>query len=536
MRLRGLRVLASKEVLWIAAAGILMCSAGLAADWPQWRGPSRNGIASDSPTLPNQWPAKGLAKLWESEAIPSDDYGGHGSVVAAAGRVYAGIVWHTDVPTETRAIDEFVMRDLGYQSTAGWPKESVEKLEKDRMTLDPKIIGEEFDKFVNDWLEKNLDAKKRQTCSGYVRTRLRLRGDAIPVEVYAKLLTVSKQRFANEAEMVQWVNQQDFSEKIKKEIIAAVPATMRIAEDVVLCLDLANGKTLWKCKSPGEATGRMASSTPCVIDGRVYALGSAKIYAVDASDGKLIWSAPLPAKGPASSPMVVDGVLVVNAGSLAGYDAVTGQSLWTQPKAGGGNSSPVALKSGEKTVVICNGRGILAGVDLKTGVVLWTTPAGGDCTPAIVNDMLAVQSNNPKVGIMAGRLTPAGFTQLWSIPYDPLRSQSSPIILDKHVYLMDDNFHFCFDLLTGKEVWKENVSGSTISSPALVDGKIFLVVNGGGRVVMLQPSPEKHIQLAKASTRALWVPSPAIADGKLLLRGKKGIICYSLTGDSASAN
>ena len=157
--------------------------------------------------------------------------------------------------------------------------------------------------------------------------------------------------------MVQWVNQQDFSEKIKKEIIAAVPPTLKVAEDVVLCIDLATGKTLWKYKAPGEATGRMASSTPCVAEGRVYALGSTHFYAVDATGGKLIWLAPLPARGPASSPMVVDGVLVFNAGKLAAFDAATGKPLWTQTKAGGGNSSPVAWKSGGKTVIICNGRG-----------------------------------------------------------------------------------------------------------------------------------------------------------------------------------
>lgn len=514
------------NVLFLAA---LLSGLALAGDWPQWRGPLRNGIVTDSPPLADQWPSKGLKKLWDSETIPSDEDGGHGSVVAAGARVYAAIVWHTDVPTETRAIDHLVMSDLGYQSVASWPKETVENLEKTRLSLDPNLKGEEFDKFVEAWLEKNLDFKKRQTTAGYVRSRLARRGDAFPLEVYAKLLTVSKKRFPNEAALVQWLNEQNFSEKIKKEIMAAVPPTMKVAEDVVMCLDLNTGKTLWKCKAPGEATGRMASSTPCVADGRVYALGSTKFHAVDAASGKLLWSVPLPAKGPASSPMVVDGVLVINAGKLAAFDAVTGKPLWTQPKAGGGNSSPVAWKSGDKTVVICNGRGVLAGVDLKSGSILWTTPAGGDCTPAIVNDSLAAQSNNPKVGIFAGKLTATGFTKLWNIPYDPLRSQSSPLILGNHVYLMDDNFHFCFDLATGRELWKEKVAASTISSPVFADGKIFLLAGNGSRMLMLKPSPEKHIQLGKANARAMWVPSAAIADGKLLLRGRKGIICYSLT-------
>jgi len=504
----------------------LPCVAG--NDWPQWRGPQRNGILADSVALADQWPSRGLPKLWESEAIPSDDDGGHGSVVAAGNRVYAAIVWHTDVPTETRAIDDLVMRELGYQSVAGWPKETVESMERTRLSLDPKMPAEQFDKVVQEWLEKNLDVKKRQTTSGYVRNRFVRRGDAIPLEVYDKLLTVSKKRFPNEAALKEWLEAQKFGEKLNKEILAAVPPTMKMAEDVVICLDLATGKTLWKYKVPSEATGRMASSTPCVADGRVYALGSTSMHAVNASDGTPVWSVPMPAKGPASSPLVVDGVLVVSAGKLAAFDAATGKSLWTQAKAGGGNSSPVAWKSGEKTVVIVNGRGVLVGVDLRSGDVLWTTPGGGDSTPAIVGDSLAVQSNNPKVGIMAGKLTATGFSPSWNVPYDPLRSSSSPLILDGKVYLMDDNLHFCFDLATGKELWKEKAGSSAISSPAFADGKIYLITSGGGRAIMLKPSAEKEIQLGKATIKALWCPSPAIADGKLLVRGRKGILCYSL--------
>ena len=499
-----------------------------ATDWPQWRGPLRNGILPDSPPLADHWPSKGLAKLWDSELIPSDDDGGHGSVVAAYGRVYAAIVWHTDVPTETRGIDNLVMAQLGYQSVAEWPKETVENMEKTRLSLDPHLTGAEFDKFVADWLEKNLDVKRRQTCADYVRNRLRRRGDAIPLQVYDKLLSVSNKRFPSETALLQWLNEQQFSEKITKEIMEAVPPTLKVAEDVVVCLDLATGKTLWKCKSPGEATGRMASSTPCVAEGRLYALGSTHFYAVDASNGQLLWSAPLPVKGPASSPLVVDGILVINTGKLAAFDAATGKPLWTQPQAGGSNSSPVAWKSGNKTVVICNSRKGLAGVDLKTGEVYWTTPGGGDCTPTIVNDALVVQTNNPKVGILAGKLSATGFRQTWNLPYDPLRSQSSPLILGDNVYLMDDNIHNCYDLATGRQRWQEKVGASAISSPVFADGKIFLVAGNGAKIVMLKPSPEKRIELGKANARALWCPSPAIADGKLLLRGRKGISCYNL--------
>ena len=143
-----------------------------------------------------------------------------------------------------------------------------------------------------------------------------------------------------------------------------------------------------------------------------------------------------------------------------------------------------------------------------------------------------MQTLNPKVGILAGKLTATGLTQLWNLPYDPLRSQSSPLIIDGRVYLMDDNIHWCFDLATGRQLWKEKVGSSVITSPVFADGKVFLLVSGGARITMLKPSPEKRIQLGQASVHALGVPSPAIADGKLLLRGRKGISCYSLTASA----
>src|SRR5215510_13682690 len=36
-----------------------------AEDWPQWRGPNRDGISKETDWLAN-WPASGPKKLWES--------------------------------------------------------------------------------------------------------------------------------------------------------------------------------------------------------------------------------------------------------------------------------------------------------------------------------------------------------------------------------------------------------------------------------------------------------------------------------------
>jgi outer membrane protein assembly factor BamB len=70
-----MRDVAAVVMLLAAAAG------AAAADWPQWRGPDRTGVASAPVT--SRWPAGSLARAWSIEVGE-----GHASPVVAGGRVY----------------------------------------------------------------------------------------------------------------------------------------------------------------------------------------------------------------------------------------------------------------------------------------------------------------------------------------------------------------------------------------------------------------------------------------------------------------
>ena len=54
-----------------------------AADWPQWRGPARNGISKETDLL-SEWPAGGLPLVWKATGLGD----GYASVAVAGGRVY----------------------------------------------------------------------------------------------------------------------------------------------------------------------------------------------------------------------------------------------------------------------------------------------------------------------------------------------------------------------------------------------------------------------------------------------------------------
>ncbi|NDD39918.1 MAG: hypothetical protein EB082_16175, partial [Verrucomicrobia bacterium] len=207
------------------------------------------------------------------------------------------------------------------------------------------------------------------------------------------------------------------------------------AADVIFCLDANTGKTLWKASYPGRPNGG-CSSTPYVGGGNVFAVGSSGMYCLNAETGKEVWKTPsiyLANKGDDlakkanrlddeadatggdginTSPALVDGVLVVMAGSgkhlnpgvndpskesgvLKGFDPATGKELWACPQAtsdpnkNGDKSSSVAVWNTDKGPRLITQTGKLTCVNPKDGSVIWedhrqqTSPG----TTAIVGDV-----------------------------------------------------------------------------------------------------------------------------------------------------
>jgi len=511
----------------IAFAASILAPLTLAADWPQWRGPAGNGVLANGPSLLANWKGGDLKELWDSEEIPSNDDGGLGSVVVAGGRAYLSVVWHRDEPSETRQINELVVRQLGHQNTGALGPELVKKMEETRLSLSPTLRGKKLDDFAKQWIEENLNQKQRQLFSGMISGRFKKGALALPLDVLDKLAGQQQRVFANEAELKAWLDEQGWSDAIKQQVFAAVPPTRRVAEDTIECLDLASGKTLWKTAAPGLPTGRNSSSTPCVADGRVFAIGSVSACAVDAATGKLLWSVPLPQKGVGSSPTAAGGAVILNAKHLLALDAATGRELWKAEKAGGGNSSPVVWKSGERMLAICQGRNSLDAVDVKTGQPAWSVPGGGDSTPAIGGDILTVQTRRPEPGLVAYRLKPDGAEKLWLAPYDALRTQASPVMHGGYVFLADNDVQLCLDAANGSQRWTAPVPGS-IASAVMADGKLFVPINNGNNVQVLRADGTERVELGKANVKATWVPSPTVADGKLFVRLKDRVRCFSL--------
>ncbi|NLT72455.1 MAG: PQQ-like beta-propeller repeat protein, partial [Verrucomicrobiaceae bacterium] len=485
-------------------------------DWPQWRGPQRNGVSTAEGKLPEALSEENApAKIWEStEEIPSDHYGGHGSVAVADGKVFLSLVWHRDEPTETRRIDGEVLAKLDYRGTNSLPPEIVEKMETDRLNLSRRLRGDALDQWAKKWVEDHLDEKTKLSLGGWIISRFKKGRSAIPLPVYETLTTVSKEVFPNQEAMEKWVRAQNFDPAITIRILAAVADTKKVADDVVIALDAATGARLWRFDHAGFPSGRTSSSTPTIADGKVYAALSEYLYCLEAATGKEIWRAPLTGrKGPASSPLVLEGRVFLQQNFLSAFDAATGTELWKNNDVRGSHPSPAAWRD----VIICNSQKHVIGVDAANGKTLWKVPGGGASTPVISGDHLVVSSQFDGKNLIAYRLTPEGATELWSHGFLAQRYCSSPILYEGVVYHLGSDRHLCLDLATGEIKW-ERPAQSSLSSPILSDGKLLVYENRGGFVKLIRATPEDYSVLGRAKVGALRCASPAIVGNTLYLR------------------
>jgi outer membrane protein assembly factor BamB len=69
--------------LLLLAAGFLFASSAIAADWPEFRGPHRDGICTETGLL-QQWPKDGPPKVWTAKNLGL----GYGTPSIAAGKIF----------------------------------------------------------------------------------------------------------------------------------------------------------------------------------------------------------------------------------------------------------------------------------------------------------------------------------------------------------------------------------------------------------------------------------------------------------------
>lgn len=522
----------SWSMVQIAGLVVACGMAVSAADWAQWRGPNRDGVSASKTLLAEAWGENGPKQVWRTEKLLGGGQGGWASVSVAEGRVYLYLNAKSRVPIETRTLDERGLRRLGWQKEMP-PADVVKAVEAARTSKERQELRQwkEVDQWRRAWVEEHL-SEEQSRWRGFALDRLSRGSRAIPLELNDTVATIKDREFASAAELDKWFEENKIDGEVKKTIMQAIPGNKDVADDVVMCFNATDGTTVWKVGLPGRAHGWPCSCTPCVVDGRCYVAGSdANIYCLDAKTGEKMWQAKSkgnPAQNDASSFAVVDGVAVLISGPVAGYDAKTGETLWTTTGLSGNHNSAALWQKGGKTYVVCNTNRDIGCVDPKTGSVLWKVPGGGWSTVAIDGDTMVVYSSHGRVGVSAYKLSLEKAEKLWTQSFTD--RGASPVIHDGHVYVIGGRGNsraMCIRIEDGEAAWEQKMPGTEISSPVVADGKILAVV--GSSLHLLRATPDKYTELAKANLGIETCTSPAVVDGKVYLRLGGAVACYDLT-------
>lgn len=562
-------MLRQQMIALVFAASVMVGAAAvektdLAADWPQWRGPTRDGIAPAGIKLLDQWPKEGPPQVWKSEYVPSLRGGGAGSPVVAEGKVFLYVCWSHPVGggDEMRPITPEILSNWGWSTDI--PDDLAKKIEEARVNPKrpnfrdyPDWVGmstKDQDTAVAAFLKKHpevetyikdftatLDPKLAEKHGDYIKRRLcpDIHGWTEPFTLsqLAKMNAESLNKgFRSYPELMK-KNQRN-GEEYHPWATAWEKATESMT-DTLICLDAATGKTLWKKDFPATkynpGWGLTASGTPTISNGKCYFSGVMGMYCLSTRDGALLWQV----KGLTThaSPLVVNGV-VVSGWPLTAWNAETGKQVWYtgDPRAGG---TPVLWNSGGKNYMIANGSWgkQFYCIDLATWKIVWEIKGGdgGYTTPIIVGDTMVCGGS---LGTQAYKLTPAGAELIWKNALQD--GMSSPVVFEGYVYVNVSNHSaatwHCLDLKTGEKKWSQRCpfGCNVCSSPIVADGKIILPLGPAGnprdsfQVEMLKPSPEKYIGAGMFNPEAAECASPAVAGGKLYLRLYDGVACYDL--------
>jgi outer membrane protein assembly factor BamB len=351
------------------------------------------------------------------------------------------------------------------------------------------------------------------------------------------------------------------------------------SDDIVVCMDAATGKTLWKAVVKGRGVnsqhhkGGPFDMSPACGNGNVFALGmSGWIYAFDAATGKPIWETK--AACDFSNALLVCGRVLVGpdaSGAWAGYDVETGKRLWTYGERNVSTYSRWVHQGREyligRATVVRDDKKTASGVaclDAQTGKEVWTLPVSvltggrglGPGGITISGDLMLLyvdtgagaaydpeKDNAPPqegTAIAVYKLTPAARPELaWQVK-GGAHGESVPVVVQKKFVFAADLR--VLDLATGK---------------ALGQGKGMAPFNGGYMQAMedlaLTRGDGTHGRTefgifkigpdggVRSLVEPFWVPPVggsttsyhhpifyALVDGRIFIRQGDGIYCWDL--------
>jgi ABC-type phosphate/phosphonate transport system substrate-binding protein len=329
------------------------------------------------------------------------------------------------------------------------------------------------------------------------------------------------------------------------------------------CYSARDGTLQWtqSYPAPGQLDyDNMPRATPLIYEGRVFLLGAfGDLTCAELESGKLVWRMnvlklfsgdPELVWGIASSPLIVDGKLIVNPGgpaaSLVALDPATGGLVWQAPGDRHAYASFIVATFGGVRQIVGYDRTSLGGWDIATGNRLWTLkpPYEGDFnvpTPVAVDGKLLVTSENNGTRLhefdQAGHIEPEP-----ALITDELTPDvSSPAVAGSRVFCVNGSM-VCLDLAHELQpIWIGEDEAFCDSSPLLVSNDRVLAFGRGHELILVDARSDdfrivSRQQVFEGRGGGEPLAHPALVGSRLYLRGENSLACIDLRADDNAAS
>lgn len=333
----------------------------------------------------------------------------------------------------------------------------------------------------------------------------------------------------------------------------------------LVALDASTGEPAWertireaRPRAGVHANNSFASETPA-IDGEriVVPLGANGLYCYRL-DGELLWERDFEAPamqfgwGTGSSPILHGELVYLQCDNdeqsfLVALDKPTGKDVWRVERDERSNwSTPYLWTNRLRTELVVGGGAKLQSFDPASGALLWETDASGRCSVTPIGDQerLYFDSADRLTGIngvvIAVRAGAQGAFALsdssgdespvaWTRSIRSCRI-SSPALLDGRLYLLAQQTGVvqCLDAATGDELFRGRLPRATgfTASPVVFGDRIYCLDQDGATHV-LESGDALSIVATNRLTDAneMFWASPAVVGDRLLLRGSEFLYC-----------
>jgi outer membrane protein assembly factor BamB len=401
----------------------LYCVAG-AANWPQWRGPQRNGVSQETGLL-TEWPEDGPTLLWQKPELG----GGYSTPAVVSNRLY--ILGSAGLDNEfVQALDVAQNGEQIWRKRIGNVGEPEQRPPYPGARSTPTVDGDRL--YV---LGSDGDLLCLNAASGDVIWQKSLRND-----------------FGGDPG--EWAYSE--SPLVDGDTLIVTPGG---AEATIVALDKNTGEPIWKTPIEGGEEAGYASvviSNAGGVKQYVQFLGKGMV-GVDAASGKLLWRYNRTAEGsPANipTPLVHEDYVYTASGRGGGAlinlnktpEGFVVEEMYHDgnlPKAIGGT-----VLVGDYIYGTTNDA--LKCIELATGDVKWQDRALGAASICVAEGHLYLHGENGEVALVEA--TPDGYREKgrFTPPAAPDRGSSKawayPVVADGKLFIYDTGLLWCFDI------------------------------------------------------------------------------------------